>query len=134
MMMHIQKGHEVFVHASDIQLLADEPIEQIMKWSPTMPIASGLAMYRNLSADELAQARARALEMDGFRCRPNGMTDACVGQRRRKHFGMKPHNPRRGALPQGTRDMCKWYPVCPMKVLYECGVLRGIPEFLLDQS
>ena len=51
------------------------------------------------------------------------MTDTRVGQRRRKHFGMKLHNPKRGALPQGTRDMCKWYPVCPMKVFYERGVL-----------
>jgi len=30
---------------------------------------------------------------------------------------------RGGALPQGTRDMCQWYPVCPMKAFYERGVL-----------
>ena len=63
MMTRIQEGSEVFVHASDIWLLADEPIEQIMKWSPTMLITSGPAIYRNLSADELARARERALEL-----------------------------------------------------------------------
>jgi len=63
MMTRIQEGHEVFVHASDIQLLADKPVARILKWSPTTLITSGPAMYRNLSADELAQARERALEL-----------------------------------------------------------------------
>ena len=61
MMTRIQEGREVFVHASDIQLLADEPIEQILKWSPTMLLASGPAVYRDLPTDELAWARERAL-------------------------------------------------------------------------
>lgn len=63
MMTRIQEGNEVFVHASDIQLLADEPVARILKWSPTMLIASGPAMYRNPSTDELARARERALEL-----------------------------------------------------------------------
>ena len=63
MMTRIQEGSEVFVHASDIQLLADEPIARILAWSPTTLITSGPAMYPNPSTDELARARERALEL-----------------------------------------------------------------------
>jgi uncharacterized protein len=63
MMTRIQEGNEVFVHASDIQLLADEPIARILAWSPTTLITSGPALYRNPSTDELARARERALEL-----------------------------------------------------------------------
>jgi len=61
MMTRVEEGGEVFVHASDIQLLADEPIAQILKWSPTTLLASGPAMYRELPRDELARARDRAV-------------------------------------------------------------------------
>lgn len=41
MMTRIQEGNEVFIHTSDIQLLADEPIAQILAWSPTTLLTSG---------------------------------------------------------------------------------------------
>ena len=63
MMTRIEEGSDILVHASDIQLLADEPVTRILKWSPTMLITSGPAMYRNLSTEELSRARERALEL-----------------------------------------------------------------------
>ena len=63
MMTRVRDGGEVFVHASDIQLLADEPIEKILKWSPTTLLASGPSVYRELPRDELARARDRVLAL-----------------------------------------------------------------------
>ena len=63
MMTRVREGNEVFVHASDIQLLADEPIARILEWSPTTLLASGPALYRNVPADERARARDRALKL-----------------------------------------------------------------------
>jgi len=45
MMTRIEEEKEVFVHASDIQMLSDEAIEQILAWHPTMVLASGPPIY-----------------------------------------------------------------------------------------
>lgn len=53
MMTRIEKGHQVFVHASDIQLLDDPTVNQIIEWQPTILLASGPPLYLNrLSRDE----------------------------------------------------------------------------------
>jgi predicted metallo-beta-lactamase superfamily hydrolase len=36
---------EVFVHASDTQLLSDESVRQILAWKPDIALASGLPLY-----------------------------------------------------------------------------------------
>jgi predicted metallo-beta-lactamase superfamily hydrolase len=45
MMTRIEEEEEVFVHASDIQMLNDEAIEQILVWHPTTVLASGPPIY-----------------------------------------------------------------------------------------
>ncbi len=45
MMTRIEKGKEVFVHASDIEMLNDESIETILKWKATTVLASGPPIY-----------------------------------------------------------------------------------------
>jgi predicted metallo-beta-lactamase superfamily hydrolase len=45
MMTRIEEEKEVFVHASDIQMLNDEATEQILAWNPTMVLASGPPIY-----------------------------------------------------------------------------------------
>ena len=45
MMTRIEDEKEVFVHASDIQMLNDEAIEQILVWRPTVVLASGPPVY-----------------------------------------------------------------------------------------
>ena len=45
MMTRIEEQKEVFVHASDIEMLNDEAIEQILAWHPTMVLASGPPIY-----------------------------------------------------------------------------------------
>jgi predicted metallo-beta-lactamase superfamily hydrolase len=59
MMTRVDDGADVFVHASDIQLLADEPIRQILDWAPDVVLVSGPPLYRNLPAGELRKARGR---------------------------------------------------------------------------
>lgn len=43
---------------------------------------------------------------------------------------MKLHNAKRWDSSGGTRDMCKWYPVCPMKAFHERGALD---EYWIEQ-
>jgi len=45
MMTRVEEGGEVFVHASDIQMLNDEAIEQILAWQPNIVLASGPPVY-----------------------------------------------------------------------------------------
>jgi uncharacterized protein len=45
MMTRVDDKNEVFVHASDIQLLDDSPIEQILSWKPSVVLASGPPLY-----------------------------------------------------------------------------------------
>jgi len=62
MMTCIRHGGEVFVHASDIQLLAREPVEIITGWHPDAVIASGPPLY----LDRLSPA-ARAFAWENAR-------------------------------------------------------------------
>lgn len=45
MMTRIEDQRGVFVHASDIQMLNDEAIDQILVWRPTVVLASGPPVY-----------------------------------------------------------------------------------------
>jgi len=45
MMTRIQEDDEVFVHASDIQLLDEKAISIIIDWQPTVVLASGPPLY-----------------------------------------------------------------------------------------
>ena len=60
MMTRIEDGNEVFVHASDIQLLSDGAVNQILEWAPSILLVSGPPLYRDLSSGDVAEARGRA--------------------------------------------------------------------------
>lgn len=62
MMTKIEEGNEVFVHASDIQMLNDEAIEQILEWHPTVVLASGPPIYlSSLTREKLEGTQRRTL-------------------------------------------------------------------------
>ena len=62
MMARVGDKEEVFVHASDIQLLDNSPIEQIIAWKPYIVLASGPPLYlRSLSSKKRRKARDNAL-------------------------------------------------------------------------
>lgn len=62
MMTRVEDTQEVFVHASDIQLLDNAPIEQILAWKPDIVLASGPPLYlRHLSLKIRKKARENAL-------------------------------------------------------------------------
>ena len=64
MMTRIEEGNEVFVHASDIQMLNDEAIEQILEWQPTVVLASGPPIYLpSLTSERREGALRRTLEL-----------------------------------------------------------------------
>ena len=64
MMTRIQDGSDVFVHASDIQMLNDEAIERILAWQPSVVLASGPPVYLPaLSLGEQEQALYRVLRL-----------------------------------------------------------------------
>lgn len=64
MMTRIQDGDEVFVHASDIQLLNDEAVEIILEWRPTIVLASGPPLYlAHLSEEDLDLCWQRAIRL-----------------------------------------------------------------------
>ncbi len=45
MMTRIEDGAQVFVHASDIQLLDEHAVDQIIAWRPTVVLVSGPPLY-----------------------------------------------------------------------------------------
>jgi len=45
------EGDFVFVHASDIQLLGDEAVSQILSWKPDIVFASGPPLYLGRLSD-----------------------------------------------------------------------------------
>lgn len=59
MMTRIEDGHDVFVHASDIQLLSDEPLSKILDWQPTVLLVSGPPLYRHLSENDIGEVYRR---------------------------------------------------------------------------
>jgi len=54
MMTRIEAG-EVFVHASDIQLLNDEAVSQILDWEPDIALVGGPPLYLDRLAEEQVQ-------------------------------------------------------------------------------
>lgn len=63
MMTRVEEGHDCFVHASDIQLLADEPVSQILDWAPTILLASGPPIYLGLPRKTVEAARDRIKQL-----------------------------------------------------------------------
>lgn len=55
MMTRIQDGEEVFVHASDIQLLDEKAITIIFGWHPTIVLASGPPLYLSRLGPDLRE-------------------------------------------------------------------------------
>ncbi len=47
MMTRIAEDGEVFVHASDIQLMSEEAVDQILAWHPDVVLAAGPSVYRH---------------------------------------------------------------------------------------
>lgn len=64
MMTRVEDRDEVFVHASDIQLLDGKPITQILDWKPDTVLASGPPLYiRYLSSRKRKNAWENALSL-----------------------------------------------------------------------
>jgi hypothetical protein len=64
MMTRIEDASGVFVHASDIQMLSDEAIEQIVAWQPNLALASGPPIYLpSLTLKEQEDALRRTLRL-----------------------------------------------------------------------
>ena len=64
MMTRVSSGAQVFVHASDIQLLDDTTVDRILDWRPTIVLAAGPPLYLGrLRAAERARAWRNALRL-----------------------------------------------------------------------
>jgi len=64
MMTRVEEDGEVFVHASDIQMLNDEAIKQIIAWQPNIVLASGPPIYLpSLTLQEQEDALRRTLRL-----------------------------------------------------------------------
>lgn len=63
MMTRVEDDRDVFVHASDIQLLDDEAVSQILDWKPTVLLVSGPSLYRDLTSVERKGAWNRAVTL-----------------------------------------------------------------------
>jgi len=61
-MMTRVEDKKIFVHASDIQLLNDEAVEQLLAWKPDILLLSGPPLYlsHRLTPEQLTSARSRA--------------------------------------------------------------------------
>jgi len=64
MMTRVEENGEVFIHASDIQMLNDEAIKQIIAWQPNVVLASGPPIYlSSLTLEEQKDALRRTLRL-----------------------------------------------------------------------
>jgi predicted metallo-beta-lactamase superfamily hydrolase len=64
MMTRIEMGEQVFVHASDIQLLDDPTVDQVIDFRPDIVLAAGPPLYLDrLSNTERERAWANALRL-----------------------------------------------------------------------
>ncbi|MEA1888608.1 MAG: hypothetical protein U9N50_02335 [Pseudomonadota bacterium] len=64
MMTRVEMGQEVFVYASDIQLLDDATIDLILAWQPDIVLAAGPPLYLDrLAQKEQKRARNNALRL-----------------------------------------------------------------------
>ncbi len=60
-MTKIQEAGSIFVHASDIQLLDDQAVEQILTFEPETVLVSGPPLYMGITSEQLDQAYERAV-------------------------------------------------------------------------
>jgi len=66
MMTRIQDGKDVFVHASDIQLLYDDSISYILNWKPDIVLVSGPPLYLSyLTSEQKEKAHYNAVRLAG---------------------------------------------------------------------
>jgi hypothetical protein len=64
MMTRVEEGGEVFVHASDIQMLNDKAIGEILAWQPNIVFASGPPLYLpSLTPEQQESALHRILRV-----------------------------------------------------------------------
>jgi predicted metallo-beta-lactamase superfamily hydrolase len=64
MMTRIADGSDVFVHASDLQLLDDGAVSEILAWEPCIVLVSGPPLYlKQISLQHGAAARCNALKL-----------------------------------------------------------------------
>ncbi len=64
MMTKVEECGEIFVHASDIQMLNNDAIDQIIAWKPNIIIASGPPVYlQSLSLEKQEYAMQRTLRL-----------------------------------------------------------------------
>lgn len=64
MMTRVEMGNQVFVHASDIQLLDDTTVGKVIDWQPDIVLAAGPPLYLDrLSKAELSRAWNNALRL-----------------------------------------------------------------------
>ena len=64
MMTRIEDNGQVFVHASDIQFLDEEPISLILDWEPDVVLAGGPPLYLDFMGKKLRKkARKQALRL-----------------------------------------------------------------------
>jgi predicted metallo-beta-lactamase superfamily hydrolase len=64
MMTRIETAGQVFVHASDIQLLDDPTIDQVIEWQPDIVLAAGPPLYLDrLSSKERQTAWCNAVRL-----------------------------------------------------------------------
>jgi hypothetical protein len=64
MMTRIEMGPNEFVHASDIQLLDDPTVDQVIDWEPDIVLAAGPPLYlERLSISRREQARCNAVRL-----------------------------------------------------------------------
>jgi predicted metallo-beta-lactamase superfamily hydrolase len=64
MMTRVEEDGEVFVHASDIQMLDDKAIKQIIAWQPNIVLASGPPIYLpSLTLEEQEDTLQRTLRL-----------------------------------------------------------------------
>jgi len=64
MMTRVEEDGKVFVHASDIQMLSDEAVKQIIAWQPNVVLASGPPIYLpSLTLEEQKDALRRTLRL-----------------------------------------------------------------------
>jgi predicted metallo-beta-lactamase superfamily hydrolase len=64
MMTRVEENGEIFVHASDIQMLNDKAIKQIITWQPNVVLASGPPIYLpSLASQAQENALRRTLRL-----------------------------------------------------------------------
>ncbi len=63
MMTRIAEDGEVFVHASDIQLMGERAVSQILAWRPDIVLAAGPSLYRSPSDEQQKVAWDNAVRL-----------------------------------------------------------------------